>query len=122
MSLRYSNYHDRRNAYKNFPPTECMSEFIQPKETQRFFVFIDTEGGNREKVMKKLRELPETTEIHTIFGQYDILLVLDIERHFLQESLENGMKVIAGKVATLPEIKNTETITVGNSFIKQREL
>lgn len=99
-----------------------MSEFIHPKKTQRFFVFIDTEGGNHEKVMNKLEELPETSEIHTIFGQYDILLVLDIERHFLQESLENGMKIIAGKVATIPGIKDTETITVGNTFIRQREM
>lgn len=99
-----------------------MSEFKQPKKTQRFFVLIDTEGGNQEEVMKKLREFPETTEIHTIFGQYDILLVLDIERHFLQESLENAMKFIAGKISNMQGIKNTETITVGNTFIRQKEL
>ena len=112
----------KRNTYKTFPLHRCMSEFMQPKKTQRFFVLIDTEGGNHEKVMNKLRDFPETTEIHTIFGNYDILLVLDIERHFLQETLENGMRFIAGKITTVPGIKDTETITVGNTFIKQKEL
>lgn len=99
-----------------------MSEFIEPKKTQRFFVLVDTEGGKHEEVVEKLKKFPETTEVHSIFGKHDILLVLDIERHFLQESLEKGMRLIGGKITTIPGIKDTDTLTVGNSLIRKKEL
>lgn len=97
------------------------NEFREPKMTQRFFVLIDTAGGKHDEVVEKLKKIPETSEIHTIFGKHDILLVLNVERHFLQESLENGMKLIAGKVAVTPGIKDTDTLTVGKSFIRKKD-
>ncbi len=94
--------------------------FIEPKETQRFFVLIDTEGGKHHDVIEELLKIPETVEVHHIFGRHDILLCLDIERHFLQESLENAMDLIGGKITTIPGVKDTDTLTVGGSLIRKK--
>ncbi|KYK33064.1 MAG: Lrp/AsnC ligand binding domain-containing protein [Theionarchaea archaeon] len=93
--------------------------FVIPKNVQRFFVLVDVEPGEEDTVMERLIKFPETTEVHLIAGKHDILLCIDIERKILEESLEKGLKFIKGKIRPLPGVIDTDTLTVGKSFIRR---
>ena len=95
------------------------ANFVIPQDVQRFFVLVDVEPGQEDAVMGKLIEFPETKEVHLIAGKHDILLSVDIERKILEESLEKGLKFIKGKIRPIPGVKDTDTLTVGKSFIRK---
>ena len=95
------------------------SDFVIPQDVQRFFVLVDVEPGKEDSVMEQLIKLSETKEVHLIAGKHDLLLSIDIERKILEESLEKGLKFIKGKIRPLPGVKDTDTLTVGKSFVRK---
>lgn len=95
------------------------SDFVIPQDVQRFFVLVDVEPGEEDAVMERLTKFPETKEIHLIAGKHDILLCIDIERKILEESLEKGLKFIKGSIRPIPGVKDTDTLTVGKTFIRK---
>lgn len=96
-----------------------ISDFVIPRDVQRFFVLVDVEPGKEDAVMEQLIKLPETKEVHLIAGKHDVLLSIDIERKILEESLEKGLKFIKGKIRPIPGVKDTDTLTVGKSFVRK---
>jgi DNA-binding Lrp family transcriptional regulator len=82
-------------------------------------VLVDVEPGEEDSVMEQLTKLPETKEVHLIAGKHDILLCIDIGKKILEESLEKGLKFIKGKIRPIPGVKDTDTLTVGKSFIRK---
>ena len=95
------------------------ANFVIPQDVQRFFVLVDVEPGQEDAVMERLTQFPETKEIHLIAGKHDILLCIDIEKKILEESLEKGLKFIKGKIRPLPGVRDTDTLTVGKTFIRK---
>lgn len=82
-------------------------------------MLVDVEPGKEDSVMEQLIKFPETKEVHLIAGKHDVLLSVDIERKILEESLEKGLKFIKGKIRPLPGVKDTDTLTVGKSFVRK---
>ena len=109
-----------RNLFKEYVSDLDMSpDFVIPQNVQRFFVLVDVEPGEEDAVMEKLTEFPETKEVHLIAGKHDILLCIDIERKILEESLEKGLKFIKGKIRPIQGVKDTDTLTVGKTFVRK---
>ncbi len=94
-------------------------DFVIPRDVQRFFVLVDVEPGEEDAVMERLTKYPEVKEIHLIAGKHDILLSIDLERKFLEESLEKGLKFIKGKIRIIEGIVDTDTLMVGKSYVRK---
>jgi len=108
------------NLFKVHTPFTAMTaNFVIPQDVQRFFVLVDVEPGQEDAVMERLTQFPETKEIHLIAGKHDILLCIDIEKKILEESLEKGLKFIKGKIRPLSGVRDTDTLTVGKTFIRK---
>ncbi len=43
------------------------------------YVLITTATGKETSVMERIRDLPELTEAHQLFGQYDIIARMETE-------------------------------------------
>jgi len=70
------------------------------------FALISLRECNEKEVIDKLMDLPEVEEAYIVFGEWDILLKINIEN---PEALGTFM---IEKIRTLPEVKFTSTMIV----------
>lgn len=75
------------------------------------FVMIKCELGTAYDVAEDLMDnLPETSEVHSISGQYDLLV-----KFYLKEDADIG-HFVTDKVQRVPHIKDTFTIQAYRAF------
>ena len=69
------------------------------------FVLIDTGLGECSGVQKALEEIPEVTEIHEVYGMYD--LIVRVEAGTVEK-----LDTISGKIRGLNHVRSTSTMIV----------
>lgn len=67
------------------------------------FVFISTDMKKEEEVYNELKKVPEVTEAHRVFGEYDIIAKLNAD------DMNSLGKVVIDKIRAIPGIYNTTT-------------
>ena len=70
------------------------------------FVLIKVISGYESEVYNKLNGFPEITELHPLFGEYDIIVKISTEDF---EKLGN---IIVTKIRIIEGILDTKTLTV----------
>ena len=70
------------------------------------FALISLKECNEKELIDKLTKIPEIEEAHILFGEWDILIKINIEN---PEALGTFM---IEKIRTLPEVKFTSTLIV----------
>ena len=68
------------------------------------FVLINSDLGREERIIDELARLPNVTEVHGIFGAYDILVKAEAE------SMENLKELVTWKIRAMHGIKSTLTL------------
>jgi DNA-binding Lrp family transcriptional regulator len=68
------------------------------------FVFIKTELGAEDDVMKELKRINEVKQAHKLYGVYDIIARIEAEN---MEDLKN---IISSKLRRLLDIRSTITM------------
>jgi DNA-binding Lrp family transcriptional regulator len=77
------------------------------------FVLIKNKPGNEYSILRKLENIIEITEIYPIFGEYDFLVKIKVEKfETIGEILINKIRIIDGITDT---ITLTETIITKNN-------
>jgi len=74
------------------------------------YVLINTEVGTEREVLERLREVPEVKEAYIVFGVYDIIAKVSVER---QEQLG---EVVTSKLRRLPNVRHTLTLVAVEGF------
>jgi DNA-binding Lrp family transcriptional regulator len=74
------------------------------------FVLISTDVGAEKEVLEKLRELPEVAEAHVVYGVYDLVVKVRVER---QEDLR---EVLTNKLRKMEKIRSTLTMLAVEGF------
>lgn len=70
------------------------------------FALISLKECNEKELIDKLTKIPEIEEAHILFGEWDILIKINIEN---PEALGTFM---IEKIRSLPEVKFTSTLIV----------
>jgi DNA-binding Lrp family transcriptional regulator len=87
------------------------------------FMFIDTFPGKDRAVLERVVEFDEVVEAHLISGQYDLLVVLEIDLHgkpvftTVQEVAHNSIE----KIRNINGVRDTNTIVPFSSVTKRAE-
>jgi len=68
------------------------------------YVLISVEPTKEVEVLKKLLEIPEVVEAHSLFGEYDIIAKV------VSSSLEELSNLILNKIRTIDGIISTKTL------------
>lgn len=74
------------------------------------FVLISTDVGAEREVLEKLKEFPEVAEAHVVYGVYDLIVKVRVER---QEDLR---EVLTNKLRKLEKIRSTLTMLSVEGF------
>ena len=69
------------------------------------YVLITTEPSEEHNVYLKLKENKKITEVHPLFGEYDLIISIDTDDF---ESLGN---IITNEIRTVKGIIHTKTLT-----------
>jgi DNA-binding Lrp family transcriptional regulator len=67
------------------------------------FVLITTKPGAEKEVYDCLKDIPEVTELHPIFGEYDLIIKLN------SENADNIGNLVVQKIRILEGITDTKT-------------
>ncbi len=76
------------------------------------YVLINTEVGAEREVLERLREIPEVTEAHIVFGIYDVIVKVQVER---QDQLG---EVISSKIRRIERVRYTLTLLSVEGFAR----
>ncbi|HEC96340.1 MAG TPA: Lrp/AsnC family transcriptional regulator [Euryarchaeota archaeon] len=68
------------------------------------YVLISVEPTKEVEVLKKLLEIPEVVEAHSLFGEYDIIAKV------VSSSLEELSNIILNKIRKIDGIISTKTL------------
>ena len=78
------------------------------------FVLLNTELGTESKVEETLNGVEEITNIHSLYGIYDLIIEMEAE------SMDKIKEVVYNKVRRLENVKNTITLlTYGDSIYNE---
>jgi DNA-binding Lrp family transcriptional regulator len=67
------------------------------------FVLITTKPGAEKEVYDSLKNIPEVTELHPIFGEYDLIIKLN------SDNADNIGELVVQKIRVLDGITDTKT-------------
>lgn len=78
------------------------------------FVLITVEPTHDNEVLEKLTKIPEVIELHSLFGEYDIMVKIEAENH------EKLGGIVVSKIRTIDGVADTKTLT-GTKFSTLRK-
>ena len=67
------------------------------------FLFVVTELGFEEDVLREIRTLPDVKEAHLIYGMYDIMVKIE-------GSTANKVEELVKKIRKLDKTRSTQTL------------
>ncbi len=79
-----------------------MAGFPTPMET--LYLLAETDVGQLEEVIRRLRAIPYVTEVEAVTGPFD--LILKIQAPHINEALN----VVVQRIRKVPGVKSTETL------------
>ena len=74
------------------------------------YILMNTEVGSEKEVLEKLKEIPEIVEAYIVFGIYDIVAKIRVDR---QESLG---EVVTSKLRRIEKVRYTLTVLAVEGF------
>lgn len=80
------------------------------KQYTRAFILIQTEPMREKDVMEELLNMEEVVEVHMITGEYDVLAVVQVKRHFLEADYDNVFNSAIAKIEGTKFVVDTNTI------------
>ena len=72
--------------------------------TAKAFVLINAEVGNEQELIKKLRSIPNVTEVHVVYGVYDVIARVEAD------TMEKVKETITNSLRRLENVRSTLTM------------
>ncbi|HZW56928.1 MAG TPA: Lrp/AsnC ligand binding domain-containing protein [Nitrososphaerales archaeon] len=80
------------------------------RQYTRAFVLVQTEPMKEKAVMEELLKMDEVIETHMITGEYDVLVVVQVKRLFLEADYDNVFNSAIAKIEGVKFVTDTNTI------------
>jgi DNA-binding Lrp family transcriptional regulator len=80
------------------------------KQYTRAFILIQCEPMREKDVMEELLKMDEVIEAHMITGEYDVLAVVQVKRHFLEADYDNVFNSAIAKIEGTKFVVDTNTV------------
>jgi DNA-binding Lrp family transcriptional regulator len=87
-----------------------LQEAQQMKQFVRAFMLIQVEPMREKDVMEELLRMEEVIEAHMITGEYDVLAVVQVRRHFLEADYDVLFNSAIAKIESAKHVLDTNTI------------
>ena len=72
--------------------------------TAQAFVLINAEVGNEQELIKQLRAIPNVTEVHVVYGVYDVIAKVEAD------TMEKVKETITNSLRRLDNVRSTLTM------------
>jgi DNA-binding Lrp family transcriptional regulator len=72
--------------------------------TAKAFVLINAEVGNEQELIEKLRGTPNVTEVHVVYGVYDVIAKVEAD------TMEKVKETITNSLRRLENVRSTLTM------------
>ncbi len=72
--------------------------------TAKAFVLINAEVGNEQELIKQLRKIPNVTEVHVVYGVYDVIARVEAD------TMEKVKETITNSLRRLDNVRSTLTM------------
>lgn len=72
--------------------------------TAKAFVLINAEVGNEQQLIKTLRGIPNVTEVHVVYGVYDVIAKVEAD------TMEKVKETITNSLRRLDKVRSTLTM------------
>ena len=82
----------------------------QMKQYTRAFILIQCEPMREKDVMEEIMKMDEVIEVHMITGDYDVIAVVQVKRHFLEADYDNVFNSAIAKIEGAKYVVDTNTI------------
>lgn len=82
------------------------------------FVLMNVQAKKESRIIQKLFDLDAVTEIHSVFGEVDLLVKVELTRDLLSSDAEMISHFVHENVRQLPGVVSTRTLIPGFSKIK----
>jgi len=78
-------------------------------------VLINTDAGGEDEVFEKLKNMNEVTEVHVVYGVYDVVVKLE------SDSMDKLKDFVTNTIRKLPKVRSTLTMIIveGKSIVKK---
>ena len=73
------------------------------------FVLVSAAPGKEQKVYDGLQKVPQVTELHPLFGEYDLIAKVEAE------DFDSLGKIVVDKIRAIDGVVDTKTLT-GTKF------
>ena len=71
---------------------------------ETLYLLAETEVGQLEEVLKRIRTVPNVSEVEAVTGPFD--LIVKIQASHINEALD----VVVHRIRKIPGVKSTETL------------
>ena len=95
---------------------------LEMKRVATAFVLLNVEAGKEESILDKLYSFREIRELHSIPGDYDVLVKLSVELDWLSSDSEAVGQFIQDHVRSMPGVIRTHTLIPITSRLKKYPL
>ncbi len=79
---------------------------MSSESSSKAFVMINVDTGTETEVMKELRNIQGVTEVHFVFGVYDIVVKVEAGSQSMVK------EIITSKIRRLDKVRSTLTMMV----------
>ena len=93
--------------------------YPEMKRTITVFILMNVQARRESKIIEKLLELDEVQEVHSVHGDVDLLVKVNLTRDLLSSDAEIISQFVHDKVGKLTGVKSTKTLIPGISRIKE---
>jgi len=104
--------------------TRCYAITVQEmKDKHTIFIYVDTEPATEMEMLKKILAIKEVKEVHVISGQYDLLVVVELDLHgtAVFTSVQELAHQVIQKIRKIDCVRDTNTIVPFISLTKRVE-
>lgn len=86
------------------------------------FTLIKAKPGTEKTLIKRILEVPESLEVHSIMGEFDLLVVLGVDEDSVAIPWKQLSEVLMNKIRPKKGILETQTVIPTSSKIKKDHL
>ncbi len=80
--------------------------------TAKAFVLINAEVGREQDLIKQLRSIPNVTEVHVVYGVYDVIAKVEANTmEKVKETITNSLRRLDNVRSTLTMIAVEDDLT-----------
>jgi DNA-binding Lrp family transcriptional regulator len=94
------------------------SEYPEMTRGITVFVLMMVQGTKEDRILKRLLELDEVREVHSVHGDVDVIVKVVLTRSLLSSDAEMISQFVHGKIRQISGVTSTKTLIPGYSRVK----